>query len=230
MLCVLYARDSRLDEAHHGGRCRMPHKGRKEADTCRDLALPALINNSGWRRDQVQEWVLITDGQIVRHGRGHRRTEPLRADYVLEISPRFPVGALEAKREHKRQKDGLEQAKEYAVLLHFPVAIATNGDGIVAFDFRTGTQQNLDMFPRPDELWESYRAGTGTLRRPGGRGPAGAFQPGCCAIRMGLSRSPATTSGSPSTRPSQPPGGRKWRPLTMATGTGKTFTAMQIVW
>lgn len=207
----------------------MPPRGRKEADTCRDFVLPALINESGWKPHQIQEQVRITDGQILGRGRKHERAKPLRADYVLEISPGFPVGALEAKREHKRPEDGLEQAKEYAERLDLPVAIATNGHGIVAFDFRTGTQQRLDAFPRPDELWERYRSWHGLhddvaalLREPFNRdlrNTDGSAKEPRYYQRIAIHKTIAAILGD-----------RKRLLLTMATGTGKTFTAMQIVW
>jgi type I site-specific restriction endonuclease len=140
--------------------------GRNEADTCRDYVLPAL-ESSGWRRERLAEQYRIapgyriTDGRVVFQGRRPTRADQVRADYVLELASGFPVAVVEAKREYAQPGDGLQQAKEYANLLDLPVALATNGHGIVEFDFHSGLERSLDVFPRPDELWERYRAWKG---------------------------------------------------------------------
>jgi type I restriction enzyme R subunit len=149
---------------------------------------------------------------------------------VLELSPGFPVAVVEAKREYAQPGDGLQQAKEYAGLLDLPVALATNGHGIVEFDFRTGQERPLDAFPRPDELWERYRAWKGIadeevaeiLREPFNRvlrNVDGSVKEPRYYQRVAIHRAVAAMLT-----------GRDRLLLTMATGTGKTFTALQIVW
>lgn len=95
-----------------------------------------LLDASGWTGRVVEQYP-ITDGKIVpvprrgRRTRDHRRDRPLRADYVLEIEPGFPIAVLEAKREHKLPGDGMQQAMKYAEMLDLPLAYSTNGKGIV---------------------------------------------------------------------------------------------------
>jgi type I restriction enzyme R subunit len=209
--------------------------GRNEADTCRDYVLPAL-GASGWRRERlaeqyrITERYRITDGRVVFQGRRPTRADQLRADYVLELAPGFPVAVVEAKREYAQPGDGLQQAKEYAGLLDLPVALATNGHGAVEFDFHTGRERSLDVFPRPDELWERYRAWKGLpdegvaeiLREPFNRvlrNVDGSVKEPRYYQRVAIHRAVAAILT-----------GRKRLLLTMATGTGKTFTALQIVW
>lgn len=207
----------------------VPTRGRNEQDTCHDYVVPAL-RSSGWRLDQIMPEYAFTAGRVVfREGRPDR-DEVLRADYLLEISPGFPLAVIEAKREYRKPGDGLEQAKIYAEQLDLPVALSTNGHGIVEFDRRTGRERDLDVFPRPDELWQRYREWRGVaddavaevLREPFNRelrDVAGAAKEPRYYQRIAIHRAVAAILS-----------GDKRLLLTMATGTGKTFTALQIVW
>ncbi len=206
----------------------MPGRGPLESDTCRDYVVPKL-EAAGWK-DRFVEQYPITDGRIVPTGRGHRREKPLRADYVLEIDPGFPIAVVEAKRLYKLSADGLQQAKRYAEMLDVPFAYSTNGMGIVEHDYDTGLDTNLAVFPTPDELWQRYRAWKGivddavaeTVRFPFDRtlrNPDGSVKEPRYYQRVAIERTlEAILSG------------RKRVLLTMATGTGKTFTALQILW
>lgn len=138
----------------------MVRRGRDESQTCREYVLPGL-KESGWLKDQIQPEYPITAGRVIFRGRRPAREDQLRADYGLEVSPGFPIAVVEAKREHAKPSDGLQQAKEYAELLDLPVALATNGHGIAEFDFHTGLERTLDRFPRPDEIWERFRSWKG---------------------------------------------------------------------
>jgi type I restriction enzyme R subunit len=191
--------------------------------------LPSLLG-SGWRKEQIQEQVHVTDGRVIfRDGRPDRDKE-LIPDYLLEVSPDFPVAVVEAKREYRNASDGLQQAKEYAELLDLPVALATNGQGIVEFGFDTGIERPLERFPRPDEVWARYRRW---------RGIADAAT--ADVLKEPFNRDLVNADGTPK----EPRyyqrvaihqavtailSGRKRLLLTMATGSGKTFTALQIVW
>ena len=138
----------------------MKSRGPKESETCREYVVPRL-KDSGWLRDQIHPQYPITAGRVVFRGRRPYREEELRADYALEVSPGFPIAVVEAKREYAKPADGLQQAKEYAELLDLPIALASNGKGIIEFDFYTGLERTLDRFPRPDEIWERFRAWKG---------------------------------------------------------------------
>jgi type I restriction enzyme R subunit len=207
----------------------MRRRGPDELATCRDFVLPRL-EDAGWLKDQIHPQYPITAGRVVFRGRRPRREDELRADYALEVSPGFPLAVVEAKREYAKPSDGLQQAKEYAELLDLPVALATNGRGIAEFDFRTGIERTLDRFPRPDEVWERFRAWKGIaddtvaaiLREPFNRvlhNTDGSVKEPRYYQRIAIHRAVAAILS-----------GHKRLLLTMATGSGKTFTAMQIVW
>ena len=204
--------------------------GPPERDTCRDYVLPRL-KAAGWSEDQIQEQFPITDGRVIVVGKKHRRGNALRADYVLEYRPGVPVAVVEAKREYAIPGKGLQQAKDYAQLLDLPFAYATNGNGIVEDDRDTGLENDkLVVFPGPEELWTRYRAWKGitedsvadgvvvpfnrTLRNADGSVKEPRYYQ-----QTAINRSVAAILG-----------GKKRLLLTMATGTGKTFVSMQIVW
>lgn len=209
--------------------------GPLEKDTCRDFVVPRL-ESAGWT-DRFVEQYRVTDGKIVpvprtgRRRRDHKRDEPLRADYVLEYEPHLPVAVVEAKREHKLPGDGMQQAMRYAQMLRVPLAYSTNGTGIVEHDFDTGTETNIDAFPSPDETWRRYQAWKGIvddvasdtvllpfnrdLRLPDGRVKEPRYYQRA-AIDSALK---AILNDR-----------RDRVLLTLATGTGKTFVALQIVW
>lgn len=204
--------------------------GPLEKDTCRDYVLPRL-KAAGWTDDQIQEQFPITDGRIISVGSKHRRADPLRADYVLEHRPGLPIAIVEAKREFAIPGKGLQQAKRYAHLLDVSLAYSSNGKGIVEDDRDTGREtENLDSFPGPDELWARYRAFKGLDAQLAAAGVAlpfnrslrnfdGSVKEPRYYQRTAINRSVAATLR-----------GDKRLLLTMATGTGKTFAAMQIVW
>lgn len=200
-----------------------------EKDTCRDYVLPAL-KAAGWSDDQIQVEFPITDGRVIRVGNKHRRRDALRADYVLEYRPGLPVAVVEAKREYAIPGKGLQQAKNYAQLLDVPLAYSTNGKGIVEDDRDTGLEDDkLSAFPSPDEIWKRYRSWKGladdvanTVSLPFNRSlrnADGSVKEPRYYQRTAINRTvEAIVRGDDRLL------------LTMATGTGKTFVAMQIVW
>lgn len=204
--------------------------GPLEKDTCRDYVLP-LLRSAGWGEDQISEQMRITEGRIVPVAKKHRRAEALRADYVLEFEPSVPVAVVEAKREYAIPGKWLQQAKNYAQLLDLPFAYSTNGKGIVEDDRDTGIETDkLTAFPSPDALWRRYRAWKGItddavsdgLLLPFNRdlrNPDGTVKEPRYYQRTAINRSVAAILL-----------GDKRLLLTLATGTGKTFVSMQIVW
>jgi type I restriction enzyme R subunit len=204
--------------------------GRSEQDTCREYVLPRL-KAAGWTDEQIQEQFRITDGRIISVGRRHRRGEALRADYVLEHRPGMPIAVVEAKREHATPGKGLQQAKRYAQLLDVPFAYSTNGAGIVEDDRHTGREDDrLAAFPTPQALWSRYRAWKGIANEIVADGVALPFSR---ALRNpdGSVKEPRYYQRTAIDRAVQSIlAGDKRLLLTMATGTGKTFVAMQIVW
>jgi len=195
-----------------------------EADTCRTYVLPKL-KSAGWEDESITEQLVLTPGRIVPIGDRHTRKEGLRPDYVLFIRQNIPIAVVEAKAEYAHPGKGLQQAIQYAEMLNVKFAYSTNGKGIVEHDFVTGMECNLETFPSPDELWERLK---GTFKfedkkdeadslsayweEVGGKSPRYYQQ---VAINKTVN---AVLNGQNRIL------------LTMATGTGKTFVAFQIIW
>jgi type I restriction enzyme R subunit len=204
--------------------------GPLEQDTCRDYVLP-LLRAVHWSEDQIQEQFPITDGRVLTIGKKHRRGDALRADYILEYSPGVPIAVVEAKREYAIPGKGLQQAKRYAGLLDLPFAYSTNGKGIVEDDRDTGLENDrLTGFPTPGALWSRYRAWKGIVDDSVAdgillpfnralRNPDGTVKETRYYQRTAINRAVEAILR-----------GDKRLLLTLATGTGKTFVSMQIVW
>ncbi|MFW9969650.1 MAG: EcoAI/FtnUII family type I restriction enzme subunit R [Candidatus Odinarchaeota archaeon] len=124
-----------------------------EADTCRKEILPKLYE-SKWDDDKILEQRYFTDGKIIVLGRKAKRKEGKKADYILRYSRDYPIAVVEAKKRYKKAADGLQQAKEYAEILQLNFAYATNGTEIIEFDFKTGIEKTISSFPTPAELWQ----------------------------------------------------------------------------
>ena len=195
-----------------------------EADTCRKYVLPKLYA-AGWTDDQICEQRWFTDGRIVTVGNGHYRKPGKRADYLLRYRPHFVLAVVEAKAAYKTPGDGLQQAMVSAEILGLKFAYATNGHGIIEHDFITGKQTKLDRFPSPDELWQRLRTANGIAdgkdaedllfpfhQEIGGKAPR-YYQ------EIAINRTVEAIIK-----------GQKRVLITMATGTGKTFVAFQIIW
>ena len=196
-----------------------------EADTCRKYVLPKLIA-AGWDNDprSFTEQKTFTDGRIVLIGEKVRRRPQKRADYLLRYTRDFVIAVVEAKAAYKSPSDGLQQAKDYAEVLGLKFAYATNGHGIVEFDFLTGKERELESFPTPDELWQRLRTGE-------------KLKDDTAAERL---LTPYNHLSGKSPRYYQDIAinrtvqailqGKRRILLTMATGTGKTVVAFQICW
>ena len=128
-----------------------------EADTCRKYVLPKLYA-AGWNDDQINEQKSFTDGRIVVVGNKARRRPSKRADYLLRYTRDFMLAVVEAKAAFKLPADGLQQAKDYAELLGLKFAYSTNGQGVVEFDYITGREREIEVFPTPAKLWQRFRA------------------------------------------------------------------------
>jgi len=194
-----------------------------EADTCRKYVLPKLYA-VGWTDDQISEQRTFTDGRIIISGSQVRRRRQKRADYLLRHSRDFTLGVVEAKASYKLPGDGLQQAKEYAQMLGLSFAYATNGHGIVEFDFLTGKERMLDAFPSPADLWARLRQSQGVSSDE---------------VAKRLTTPSFHLSGKTPRYYQEIAINRVVRAvlqnknrvlLTMATGTGKTVVAFQICW
>ena len=196
-----------------------------EADTCRGLVLPKLVA-AGWENDphSIMEQRTFTDGRIVVTGNKIRRRAQKRADYILRFTRDFPLAVVEAKPEGELPAAGMQQAKEYAEILDLKFAYSTNGREVVEHDYLTGLERTLETFPTPGELWARLRRGKG-------------LADDTVAQRL-LTPFDLTDRKQPRyyqeiainrTMEAILKGDRRVL-LTMATGTGKTWTAFQICW
>jgi len=199
-----------------------------ERDICTKFITPAL-ENAGWdRMKQFREEVNFTDGRIIVRGKLSTRGKKKRADYILYYKPNIPIGIIEVKENNHEVGSGMQQGLEYADILQLPFVFSTNGDRFLFHD-KTNTsgienEIELDDFPSPEVLWDKYLQFKGIVNEESkqiveqdyffdgsGRAPRYYQQN---AINLTLE---AIAKG------------RNRILLVMATGTGKTYTAFQIV-
>ena len=200
-----------------------------ERDICTKFITPA-IEKAAWDiNTQVREELTFTAGRINVRGKLHSRGRKRRADYVLYHQKNLPIAVIEAKDNKHSIGDGMQQALAYAEALDVPFAFSSNGDGFLFHD-RTGnatqmeTEITLDQFPSPDELWQRYCAWKGftPTAMPAVESPY---------YDDGSGRSPRYYQTIAVNRAVEAVAkGQDRLLLVMATGTGKTYTAFQIIW
>ena len=195
-----------------------------EADTCRKYVIPKL-HTAGWTDDQITEQKYFTDGRIVVIGNKHIRKPGKIADYILKYKPNFPIAVIEAKAAYKNPGDGLQQAMEYAEVLKLKFAYSTNGHGVVEHDYITGKQRILDDFPSPDELLNRLKGDMGIKEEKDIQDFLFPFYRGIGSLTPRYYQEIAINCTVKAVID-----GNKRILLCMATGTGKTFVAFQIIW
>ena len=197
-----------------------------ESDICAKFITPSLVQ-AGWDEAiQIRREVTFTDGRIIVRGKLVTRGKGKRADYVLSYQPNLPLAVIEAKDANHAVGDGLQQALGYATSLQVPFVFSSNGQGFRFLDRTCATGERetdlrMDEFPSPQELWDRYCTWKGiandrrvVLEQPwkAGKEPryyqVNAVNATLEAVARGQNRAL----------------------LVMATGTGKTFTAFQIIW
>ncbi len=206
----------------------MDKKKLSEADICLKFITPALVA-SGWDVDaQVfQEFTLKAGRMVVRGQHAARDKASIRrADYMLCRRADQPLAVIEAKDNTHALHAGMPQAIEYAELLDVPFAFSSNGDGFIFRDRTLGDgvlerELTLDEFPSPDELWQRYCAWKGWPAEVRTVAES-AWYPGKTPRYYQIAAVNRTVEAIA--------GGRDRVLLVMATGTGKTFTAFQIIW
>jgi type I restriction enzyme R subunit len=201
-----------------------------ERDICTQYILPAL-KKAGWNvQTQIREEVSFTDGRIYVKGTKTTRGKRKRADFILYYKPNIPVAVIEAKKNTLSLNAGIQQGIEYADILDLPLAYSSNGDGFYEHDktLSSGTierELSLDDFPSPEELWQRYKKYRG-IDSPeeekvvtqdyyfdaSGRSPRYYQQ-------IAINRTVEAIAK-----------GQDRILLVMATGTGKTYTAFQIIY
>ena len=207
-------------------------KSLTETDIRTKFITPAIVGADGMKWNvmtQVREEVFFTKGRVIVRGKTVRRGEAKKADYLLDYKPKLPLAVVEAKDNNQSVGAGMPQALEYAEILDLPFAYSSNGDAFLEHD-RTGAsgvverEIPLDQFPSPEELWQRYCAAKG-------------IKPEQISVIAqdyyddGLGKAPRyyqliainRTVGAIAR-------GENRILLVMATGTGKTYTAFQIIW
>jgi type I restriction enzyme R subunit len=200
-----------------------------ETEVCMARITPA-VRAAGWDlARQVRREVTFTAGRVIVRGKLVARGKKKRADYLLYHSKNLPLAIVEAKDEKHSVGDGMQQALGYAVTLDVPFVFSSNGKGFLFHD-RTGlttpTERELalDAFPSPEALWQQYRQWKGLddgqteiISEPyyedlAGKSPRYYQQ-------IAVNRTVEAIAA-----------GQRRILLVMATGTGKTYTAFQIIW
>ncbi len=195
-----------------------------EEDIKLQFITPAIICK--WSKEKITMETQVTDGKINLKGNLVFREKAKRADYLLYLSANNPIAVIEAKDNNHSISYGLQQAMSYAQKLDLPFAYSSNGDGFAEHDFLTGTERQfgMDEFPTEDELIARYKAESGISPKQ----EAAAAQPYYSSMntyppryyqRIAINRTIDAIAR-----------GQDRILLVMATGTGKTYTAFQIVY
>ena len=208
----------------------MNKKDLSERDICTKFINPA-IEKAGWNmRTQVREEVSFTDGRIIVQGKLYTRGKSKRADYILYYKSNIPIAIIEAKDNKKAVGHGMQQALEYSEILQIPFVFTSNGDSFVFHDkTRTdGTLEqelSLDNFPSPEVLWQKYLEFT-NIETPKAKE---IVEKEYYADDSGMS--PRYYQQNAVNRTLEAIAKDQDRIiLVMATGTGKTYTAFNIIW
>jgi type I restriction enzyme, R subunit len=201
--------------------------GRNEAETRADLIDPAL-RRANWPESQINREFWVGDGQIVDAGGIAYRSSRLRADYVLEREPGFPIAVVEAKRESEPAASGVEQTKRYARGLALPFAYATNGHEIREIDMAAGTETVLAAFPSPEDLWQRFVNAKGLDNDLAMRFRRTPFSQALANYDGTIKRPRYYQKAAVDEALTAIAAGQKRILLTLATGTGKTFVAYLI--
>ncbi|ARL16268.1 restriction endonuclease [Burkholderia pseudomallei] len=206
----------------------MTKKSLSETDICAKWITPAVVQ-AGWDEEtQIRREVGFTKGRIIVRGKLVTRGKAKRADYVLYYQT-VPIAVIEAKDNNHAVGDGMQQALEYAETLAVPFVFSSNGDGFVFHD-RTGMGAKLEVtlslgeFPSPSKLWAQYLAWKGL----GPQQEKIVLQP---YYDDGSGKEPRYyQSNAINASVEAIAKGQNRVLLVMATGTGKTYTAFQIIW
>lgn len=204
-------------------------KSLSEMDIRTKFITPAIVS-AGWSSfSQMREEYKVTNGRIIARGKVCKREAPLKADYVLFYKPNKPIAVIEAKDNNHTMADGMQQALQYADMMDVPFVFSSNGDGFVfhnKFITEGPAEINLalDEFPSPETLWKMYHE-----------------QNHISPVQDAVIDEPYY-SDNPDKQPryyqmnainktvEAIANGQNRVLLVMATGTGKTYTAFQIIW
>ena len=196
-----------------------------EEDIKHQYITPAIEKN-GWEPSKIAMEKAITDGKINLRGNIVVRSSPKKADYVLYMEKNYPIAIIEAKDNNHSISYGIQQAKEYCKMMDVPFAYSSNGDAFQEYDFLTGTERQIGLgqFPSPDELMRRYKDEAGItekeekiMQQPYYSSQT-TYDPRYYQANAVNRTLDAIAKGQDRIL------------LVMATGTGKTYTAFQIVY
>jgi len=209
----------------------MNKKSLSERDICTKFITPSLVA-AGWDLDtQIREEVGFTDGRIYVRGKIHARGSKKRVDHILYYKPNIPLAIIEAKDNNHTVGAGMQQALGYAKPLDVPFVFSSNGDGFLFHDktVKSGpieTELPLNAFPSPDQLWQKYKAFKGITDEAAPIVAQDYFSDGSTRSpryyqQIAINRTVEAIARNE---------GNNRHLLVMATGTGKTYTAFQIIY
>jgi type I restriction enzyme R subunit len=200
-----------------------------ERDICTKFITPAL-QEAGWDLlSQIREQVYFTKGRIIVRGKLVTRGKAKFADYILYYKSNIPIALIEAKDNNHPVGGGMQQGLEYATTLDIPFVFSSNGAGFVFHDRTSGSdtresELTLKEFPSPEALWKKYRAWKGlapaqeAIVLQNYHDDASGKEPRYYQ-RIAINKTIEAIAK-----------GQNRLLLVMATGTGKTYTAFQIIW
>ena len=206
----------------------MDKKALSESDICDRFITPA-IERAGWTSDQWRREFSFTDGKMIVRNKMVARGKPRRADYLLFYKPNIPIAVIEAKDNKHSVRAGMQQGLDYSKRLDVPFVFSSNGDGFVMHD-KTGTYPaaemnlSLDEFPKRADMWRRYKIWrniedeTESLVTSPNHSEIGGKKPRYYQ-QLAINRTIEAVAH-----------GHDRLLLVMATGTGKTYTAFNIIW
>ena len=200
-----------------------------ERDICTKFVNPAL-ETAGWDLiHQIREQYYFTDGRVMVRGKTVKRGDRKFVDYLLLHKPNVPLAVIEAKDNNHSIGSGMQQGLDYARMLDIPFVFSTNGDGFLFHDrlaLSGPVEQELplDGFPSPDQLWQRWCQAKGLTPETLPIVNQDYFSDGSGRLpryyqSIAINRAVEAIAL-----------GQKRVLLVMATGSGKTFTAFQIIW
>ena len=207
----------------------MNKKQLSERDICTKFITPAL-KQAGWDIEtQIREEFCLTKGRIIVRGQLHTRARHKRADYVLFYKPNIPIAIIEAKDNNHSVGDGMQQALGYADMLQVPFVFSSNGDGFlfhnkIATDGMIERELSLREFPAAETLWQLWVRHRGLNNQQNALVTQDYFSDGSDKTPRYYQLLAINKTIEAIAR------GQNRILLVMATGTGKTFTAFQIIW
>jgi type I restriction enzyme R subunit len=210
----------------------MNKKALTEADIRTKFITPAIVGPGGskWNvMTQVLEERYFTKGRVIVRGKAVTRGEAKKADYILFYKPNLPIAVIEAKDNNHSVGAGMQQALEYAEILDVPFAYSSNGDAFLEHD-RTGKSKTVEreiplhQFPSSEELWARYRAAKGYTATQEAVATQEYYDSGTGKAPRYYQLIAINRTVDAIAR------GENRILLVMATGTGKTYTAFQIIW